>query len=198
MKKLSFVTFVLLCILGLVSFRATAAYAHGGEPRLEISIERVRPGGVVDVRGVDFGPEEIVTLALVNTGGSIPLGEITADVEGIFLQSVTLPVDLPAGTYNFLAVTDDHRVASPNLVVDGAPILGKGGEQAVREEDDPLLAPMPTLAMGFTSTSVAQSNIPSTNANPGAQRNSNLFLPVMALAILGILFFAAQWVRQKK
>ena len=68
---------------------ARPAFAHGDEPRLEISSDRLNPGGVIDVRGVDFEFEEVVTLALIGAEVEIPFGEVRADTEGIFLQIVT-------------------------------------------------------------------------------------------------------------
>jgi len=68
-----FILFFALCF-------TRPAFAHGGEPRLEISVERMNPGGIVDLRGVDFEPEEIITLMLVNSRSTISLGEVVADV----------------------------------------------------------------------------------------------------------------------
>ncbi|HLA08493.1 MAG TPA: hypothetical protein VJ022_13685 [Anaerolineales bacterium] len=106
----------------LAFFFTPIVFAHGDEPRLEISPDRMNPGGVIDVRGVDFGAEELITLSLIRQDVEISLGETTADVEGVFIQIVTLPVDMAEGTYNFLAVTDDHKILSPNLTVQGPPI----------------------------------------------------------------------------
>src|SRR5215510_9435438 len=88
----AFVALFVLC-------QAHPVSAHGGEPRLEISVERMNPGGVIDLRGVDFEPAEVITLSLFNSQNSIPLGEVIADAEGIFLLNVALPVDLSEGIY---------------------------------------------------------------------------------------------------
>lgn len=133
----------------VILFQSFAVFAHAGEPRLEISVELINPGGVVDVRGVDFEREEAVTLMLVNAQTAISLGEIIADVEGVFLQTIVLPVELAEGTYNFLAITDDHNITSPDFTVQGSPILAEGqGEEERRDEEEPLLAPVPTYPPG--------------------------------------------------
>jgi len=183
------------CPLNLILLIALAfaspAHAHGDDPRLEISPERINPGGVVDVRGVDFEREESVTLLLVNGQTAIPFGEIVADVDGVFLQSVIVPVDLPQGTYNFLAITDDHNVTSPDFLVQGPPILTDGGGgQGLRDEDDPLLAPMPTFAPG-----VAPAIAPGpTQTGPVKEENRSAGVPALAFAgfvlAAGIVFFA--------
>src|SRR5687767_11255154 len=91
--------FAIVCVLTF-GF-APPAQAHVDEPRLEISADRMNPGGVVDVRGVGFDYEESVTLYLERPGIIIQAGQIVADVEGVFLHIIALPADLPEGVYNF-------------------------------------------------------------------------------------------------
>ena len=48
-----------LMVAGLVGFivalwSVTPVLSHGDEPRVEISSERITPGGVIEVRGVDL------------------------------------------------------------------------------------------------------------------------------------------------
>lgn len=139
----------LLAIAFIIFLRTFVVFAHGDEPRIEISVDRMNPGGVVEVRGIDFEFEEQVSLILIGSRVEIPLGEIAADTEGVFLQIVTIPPDLMEGVYQFRAVTDDHQILSPELLVQGPVILNEeGGGQGQREEDDGLLAPMPTFAPG--------------------------------------------------
>jgi hypothetical protein len=168
------------------------AFAHGSEPRLEISVMGAHPGGVVDVRGVDFDYEEIVKLYLSNTY----LGEVVPDVEGIFLQTFVLPVDLPEGLYRIRAVTQHHEVLSPEFSVQGTAILGEGGGQGARDEDDPLLAPMPTFAPGVVPGGNPQSSAqptPQTTAleTPTSQENLttliySILLGIGIIALVGI------------
>jgi len=156
MKKIV-IQFLLLAFIFVISFSfISSVIAHGDDPRLEISPERVNPGGVVDVRGVGFEREEKITLMLVNPQKAIPFGEVAADIDGVFLQALSLPVDLPEGLYNFLAITDDHNVTSPDLTIVGPPIDGESGGQGPRDEDDPLLSPMPTYASGVPVTPMLQ------------------------------------------
>ena len=176
-------------LLGLVFALLFVApvLSHGDEPRVEIGSDQITPGGVIEVRGVDFERDKLVTLMLVSGNSAIPLGEITADVEGIFLHIVTVPVDLPEGTYNFLAITDDHNVTSPDLIVQGAPVLTEGeGGQGPRDEDDALLAPMPTYPPGIVPGGVLPATAPSAVQEPPASnRDPAVFLAIALL--LGIL-----------
>jgi hypothetical protein len=148
---------VSLFIVVLLSlFVVPDASAHSGRPRLEINVERIQPGGVLDVRGVEFDYEQTVTLYLERKGILVQLGEAVTDLDGVFLQIIVLPVDLPEGVYNVRAVTSHHDVLSPALTVRGFPILSEGGGQGEREEDDSLLAPMPTFVPGISSTPLPQ------------------------------------------
>lgn len=136
------------------------ASAHSTQPRVEISVERLNPGGVVNVRGVSFGMDDTVTLTLLGTGVEIRLGEIIADGEGEFLQIVVLPTDLVEGIYYIRATTSHHWVISPPLTIWGAAVV-EGGGQGPRDEDDSLLAPMPTYPPAAQVGSTASSFVSS-------------------------------------
>ena len=178
-------------VITLSLFNVPIASAHAREPRLEISLERINPGGVLDVRGVEFDYEQSVNLYLERTGIVVQLGEVVTDLEGVFVHIVVLPIDLPEGVYNVRAVTTHHDVLSPALTVQGFPILAEGGGQGERDEDDGLLAPMPTLAPGVSSTPLPQ---PAAVEPPVSRRNSTTLIysilagvGILALLSIGIL-----------
>ena len=103
-KILRYLFCVTIFILTLCYVQPT--FAHGGEPRLEISAERLNPGATLQVRGVDFEYEEEVAVVLVNSTSHIliiSLGTIVADAEGGFTQNVALPADLPENIYSIRA-----------------------------------------------------------------------------------------------
>ncbi len=134
---------------------AQPAFAHGGEPRLEISVERINPGGLIEVRGVDFDYDELVVLSLMRSQIQIPLMEVTADGEGVFTQAIALPADLPLGEYNFRAKSDHHLVASPTITVWGVAAQNQE-DNAIRDQSDVQLGAVPTLAPGVSSTQIPQ------------------------------------------
>ena len=166
------------------------ASAHPTQPRVEISVERINPGGVVDVRGVAFDYEEFVILYLERPGIVVQLGETNADLEGIFLYTAVLPVDLPQGVYNIRATTSHHDILSPALTVQGQAI-SEGGGQGGRDEDDPLLAPMPTYAPGVVPGGVVQATpaaqpVPQpTSPSPG----SPIILLGLSVLLVLVVFF---------
>ena len=152
------------------------AVAHGRTPRLEISVERMNPGGVLDIRGVEFDYEEAVTLYLERQGLVIELGQIVTDLEGIFIHTMVLPPDLPIGTYTIRGVTEHHDVLSPVLTVQGPAILSEGGGQGERDEDDGLLAPMPTYAPGVVPGGVSPTEAqPIPESAPTSSRSLMVF-----------------------
>jgi len=167
-------------------FIVPAALAHGDEPRLEISVEKLNPGGVIEVRGVDFELEELVALDLIGSDFEMPLGEVTADVEGVFVQIVTLPMGLQEGTYNFRATTDDHDILSPSFLVWGTAVL-EVEEEAQREEEDGLFAPMPTYPPGVAPTSAPPVNVSvaSNSVRMPVVITASVLMVIIAVIVIG-------------
>ena len=130
-------------------------FAHGTEPRLEVNVDRVSLGAPLELRGVNFDYEEVVSLALIGSGVEILLAEITANMEGEFTYSVTIPVDLVEETYYIRGTTTHHWVLSPPLTILGAPVLE--GENRGREEHGGLPVPIPTYAPGVVPGVVSTS-----------------------------------------
>jgi hypothetical protein len=171
---------IVLFALFFLFHSSSTVYAHPIEPRLEINIDRIIPGGVVDVRGVGFDYEEVVTLALIGPQAELALGEVIADTEGVFLNIVSLPQDLPEGTYYFRGITTHHYTISPPLTVQGAAIP-EGDDQASRDRQDALLAPIPTFPPPVVTAPVPRvpEALPPSSWNP-------LFLALAALTVIGI------------
>ena len=167
--------------------------AHDAEPRLEISADRSSPGGTLDVRGVGFGFEETVRLGLIGPDIEIPIGELVADTEGSFLQIVTLPADIREGTYHVRAMTDDHEILSPVLTVQGGPIASDEGGEA-RDEDDALLAPMPT----YISPTLAAPTAAMPASPVSAQPRSSLAWVLVAVGAAGAALVAGLSVRKRR
>lgn len=168
-------------IVTLISlFIVPAASAHNKVPRVEISMERLHPGEVVDVRGVSFGMDDVVTLSLIGSAVDVSLGDVLANGEGDFTYIAVLPSDLGEGTYYFRAVTSHHYVLSPPLTVWGTAFM-EGGGQGLRDEDDGLLAPIPTFPPALVTAPVPQ--MP--EAQPASARNP-LILALAVLTAIGI------------
>ncbi len=180
----------LLFLLLFVLIFAQPVSAHGDKPRLEINPERLNPGAALDIRGVDFRLEEQVTLSLVSAQTEIPFGTVLADVEGVFVLTITVPVDTPEGIYIVRGITEDRVVESVPITISGMALME--GEGDARGEDDGLLAPMPTYAPGVSSTplpkAVAVESTPSEPFNP--------YL-LWVIAVVGIILVVA-YIRMKR
>ena len=169
-----------IIVLLFCLFIVPTASAHSTVPRVEISTERLHPGEVIDVRGLSFGMDDSVTLTLIGSGVDVSFGEIIASGEGEFTYIAVLPSDLVEGTYYFRAVTSHHYVLSPPLTVWGTAFIDGGG-QGPRDEDDGLLAPMPTFPPAVMTAPVAQ--VP--EATPASNWNA-IILALAALIVIGI------------
>jgi hypothetical protein len=187
MRKITFGSFPYIFLFLFSLLFAQPALAHGGEPRLEISVERINPGGLVEVRGVDFDYDEPVVLSLMRSEIQIPLIEVTADGEGVFTQIIVLPADLPTGEYNFRARSDHHMVTSPTIIVWGAAVQDQE-DSAIRDQSDVQLGPLPTFAPGVTSTPLPQTAALEPPASKGSSTTLtySILAGVVILALLSI------------
>jgi hypothetical protein len=153
---------------------------------LEINVKTLSPGSTLKY-AVGIRVREQIALELAGSVIALPLGTIGADTEGGFLLVVSLPPELTAGTYFIRATTDDHEVSSTAFSVQGAASPEEGGE-VLRDEDDGLLVPMPTLPPGFTSTQIPETG-PRVEA-PSATNERSLIPGVVIgagfLALIGI------------
>jgi hypothetical protein len=183
MRKITLDAFVSVFVSLFALFYALPALAHGGEPRLEISVERINPGGVMEVRGVDFDYDEPVVLSLMRSEIQIPLVEVIADGEGVFTQIIVLPADLPTGEYNFRARSDHHMVMSPTIIVWGVAVQDQE-DSAIRDQSDVQLGPLPTFAPGVSSTKIPQAT---STEKPVLNWNSIILTGVVLMGI-GIFF----------
>ncbi|WP_069386638.1 esterase-like activity of phytase family protein [Cellulosimicrobium cellulans] len=96
--------------------------ARGG---IELSADRVRPGGTFTATASGFAPGEWVSATLFST--RVDLGMFRADASGVVTATVTLPADVAPGTHRFVLVGQvDGRVLWTELEVLPAP--GTGGD----------------------------------------------------------------------
>jgi hypothetical protein len=160
-----------------LSFSVVArALADGEDPRLEISADRLAPGMILQVRGVNLEREQDIPIALVGAEGEFPLGVIASNEAGEFTQSFNLPLDLPEGVYRVLAKNPSSvPVISVPLTIQGAPVMAEA-EEVIRDEDEPLLAPIPTAVKA---------------AGQPAQLGSPAWLNVGILILLGAVVLGA-------
>jgi hypothetical protein len=118
--------------------------AHGGEPTLRVYPDRLRAGMALEVTAENVPPEAPVTLALRGGSGSwAELGSITSDPDGHLAGAVVIPPGTPTGTYLLGATWTGGGAPAAALVVTAPSPAGEPLAQGERDEDDPLLAPLP-------------------------------------------------------
>lgn len=190
-KILSVLLFISVSVFAFSS--VLPAYAHGGEPRLEISLDRINPGGTLEVRGVEFDYDEPVTLSLMRAEIQIPLMDVIADPEGVFTQVIVLPADLPPGEYTFRAKSEHHKVLSPVFMVSGPALLDKE-DNGVRDQSDLELGPLPTfvpegIPEKVPQAAAAEASIPKTSP---MTLIVSLIVGTLLLAFLSLRLFRKQ------
>ena len=151
--------------------------AHGGETFMNAEPTIVQPGGGIGVRAdlLTSGP---VTISLAGTDGSRrEVGTVEETVEGHFEVFFEVPSDLPAGVWTLLAEADHTVYGSTTIEVAGSSVKAQeGGGQGPREEDDPLLVPLPS---GWQAS---RSSPPGTTTPPAALTNQVDLVPIVSLA----------------
>lgn len=123
---------------------AGPASAHGGVPTLQLQGDRINPGGSLELRGDMTGDEPVAVSLQAGDGSMLALGRIETDWEGHFATAVTIPPDVPAGTY-IVRVTSPFEEATTRLVVGGPPLLPEAGGQPLGR-DEALAGPVATSA----------------------------------------------------
>lgn len=187
MKKiLSSIFLFVWLFIGFCS--ASPVSAHGEEPRLEISAEKLNPGAPLDLRGVDFEPETEIFLTLIGPQTEIPLGKTRADAEGGFLFTFTLPARLTEGEYKVRAKTDDHDLQSPSFIVWGSGFYNAGAELS-RDNADGLLVPMPTIpSPNARVSSPVPVPVTSPTATLSVPGKAYIFFILAAVGLISVVF----------
>jgi hypothetical protein len=160
---------------------AGPAAAHG-ELVFQLGSERAAPGDVVEVRG-DLGTGTTVEIVLISTadGTRRSIATLVDFEEGHFQAYVTIPTDQPAGDYLVEAGTESTAVRAPLTIAGSA--AQAAGERP--DQDEGLLAPLPSGWTGYAFASPATSNGPGPAVDKGGR--DALPLPPIVIALLVVL-----------
>lgn len=135
--------FALCCLLWLIC--AAPVTAHDGPARLELNVAAASPGATIDLRVTGFEPNEAVAVLLIHGAGQQIIGTLTTDANGEAVQGVQLPAALDFGAYEVRVVDSHHVISAPLQIVPDPNLAEEGGQ---RDEDETLLAPLPTSFPG--------------------------------------------------
>lgn len=150
------------------------ASAHGDDPRIEIEVDQLAPGASLTVHGFDFSYEDDVAIVLTQSGRATELGSVTADLDGAFTHTVTVPLDAPEGVYAVTATTGHHAATSSPLLVRGQPLAANDDTRL--DNEDSLLAPMPVIT-ALTAASTVRPPAPAPAAVPPSASVENSVAP---------------------
>ena len=153
--------------------------------QVTLSVVQASPGATIEITGTHFEPDVAVTFVLFQKGNQAELGNFIADDHGDFETSVLLPYDLPFGEYEFRGVDEKGDFAAVPLTIVPDPIGEEAGQS--REDEDGLLAPMPTFEPGVAPGSVSQPAAQPLSAEVTASNRNPTLLVVLILLLVGIL-----------
>jgi hypothetical protein len=160
---------------------APPVLAHGDETVSVAEPAVVAPGDGLGVRAdlIASGP---IGLSLVGADGTrVEVGIVEETDDGHFERFVTVPADMPAGHWTLVATADGASVASTTFEIAGSAAADVGG-QGPRDDDDGLLAPLPS------DWRASRSGAPEPGVSDASARDASLpsptvdLVPVMSLA----------------
>src|SRR3989304_1557076 len=107
-------------VAAIIALRpTTVGHAHG-EPVIVVNPAIAAAGTSITVTGTEMEPGEVFRLFLESASTSTELGEATAEgegEEGDFVLTISLPSDLPAGSYTLRAPSEEWGNAVADLTV---------------------------------------------------------------------------------
>ena len=185
---------ILLAVIFALSKTLVASAQQGYSLLIMLSVVQASPGARIEIAGSHFEPDIAVSFVLFQEGNETPLGTVTADNHGDFDTSVLLPYELPFGDYEFRGVDEKGNFAAVPFSIVPDPSQEENGEP--RDEEDPLLAPMPTYAPGVSVTPMVVKEETGTPVVPNATVS---WVPLLTLGgtVLAILLLVF-WVRKRK
>ena len=179
--------FVVLLALQIPS----AALAHDGKARVDLSAERISAGADLEVRGINIAAEMPISLTLIGAGAEFSLGTVVGDAHGDFVLAVAVPREAAAGTYTVRAFGTNRVIVAAPLTIFGA-AAEEQGEQ--RGEDEPLLAPMPRAQPAAPDSALPAVHV--VTATPATPQESQIMrwpaIMLMALAAAAALAIMAR------
>ncbi len=135
--------FVLATALALSGVAAAVAH-DDGEVALEVTVERVPPGGTLPIVGRDWAAQAPLVIDLIVGTTSTRLGTVTTGPDGHFDSALRLPPDAPVGPASIDARASNGVIERAFFAIDpAAPDVG------TVSTDSEGIDPVPFVAMGI-------------------------------------------------
>jgi hypothetical protein len=106
-RRTPILTVLALTFVALVVTPIAAVAASGLPATITMTPEHAGPGASIEVAGIDFPANAAVEIQLTTVEGAVYLGTATTADGGYFRESVVLPVDATAGTWELRAIGAD-------------------------------------------------------------------------------------------
>lgn len=181
---------VLTALAAWLLVSAASASAHGGVPTLQLQVDRINPGGSVELRGDMTGDDPVELSLQAGDGSTLALGQIETDWEGHFVTAVIIPADVAAGTY-IVRVTSPFEEATTRIMVAGPPLLPEAEGQPLGR-DEALAAP------GSVATAAAGQPATQWTPPPGADSTIRVIGAVIVVALVLVFALAVGTVSRRR
>lgn len=106
----------LLLVAFLLTLAPLTALAHGGALELTLSPNTLAAGGELTVSGEGFAANVPLELHLTGPNGDAHFGDVAANDEGEFTQTIRIPADVVPGLY-LIRAAGSNQEASAELTV---------------------------------------------------------------------------------
>ncbi len=151
-----------------------------------MNTDRAPAGGALEVRGVNLASDTSIRVTLVGVEHRYELGDAQGDAHGDFTQAFALPFEAAEGSYVLLASVGDLELVTAPLTIAGV-AQPESEEGSLRDEDEPLLAPMPTFAPGVVPGQAPVQTQAAPSAPPAAAPAPTPWLPIASATALIII-----------
>ncbi len=118
-----------LALILALTLNVGLTMAHGGA-ELTVSPAAAAPGDTITVEGQGLEAGEVFTITLEGMSFQTELGRATVGEDEDFHQQFALPREIPPGTYQVLAVSEEGERLSAELTIVGS----TGGQPAAAPE----------------------------------------------------------------
>lgn len=146
MTRQTLPTVLALAFVALLVTPIIATASSGLPATVTMNPSVAGPGSIVEVTGIDFPDDHVVTIELGTIAGSVDVAVVKTAEGGYFRELVTLPAEVAPGSWELRATAIDGASASHEF-------------QAVAGVLADASAPLPVAEAGLTSSSNSGTDI---------------------------------------
>lgn len=118
------------------------AHSEGGGSGISVEPDSAQAGDTVVLAGTGLEANSDRVLVLAGPDITIDIGKVTTDAQGMFEQTIRIPIHLPTGRYEFRAIGDETLTAAVGITA--APGMGASASES-SSADESVVAHHPQL-----------------------------------------------------